>query len=481
MQRLTANLSALTLAGFILLGLLSREGVKAAGFGVAFLLVVAVLTWRSTVAKAFLLVWFAMFIVPLLPGLHQTKRTQLLVLSAIAIIGLIAVARAARRPLTSLAWGPAGVLAGLTVADVGLRAYSEVRLINGVQIALTLCLAIYAGQTAQPQDRRRIFLALTAMAEALAVLAIVESLRGAPVFYYSPFQVKSNIDGTPDVEAAFRATGLMPHPLVLCAFLIGVLVMQLARPVGNYPAFARYRVVVVLLLAIGAAATGSRSVVLMVGVGVLAALIARRPMALESRKSFTVGSAVALAVIGFLVLSTGSASLTRRFSDLNSQNEQIRLSGPTVVRGITRGGAVLIGNGPKSVAQAQINGNPLATFGTVDNQFLTAFADYGLIGAAALVVLVLALLLGLRRGALDGWQRLFVIAGFVPVTAMFVFDSLSWTATALLFGFAVGSAWPTLRGGSRRTEVGGLQSAAGAHGDAPVMPGRVLEHDAGRS
>lgn len=392
---------------------------------------VTVIVWaRRSASRLAGLTVVAAIAVPLVPGFQETRTPQV---SAYAVVFLTLLAcvlallkrRGVRMSLSLIVLV---VLGGLPLLTVGILGFDQFRLLAGLDVALGVALAIGVGLATDAAERQKVLKVLTFIAYCTAVIALYEAATKTPLYEFTHFQVQGNS------RAAFRAASLFGHPLVLCVFMAFVGVANMARPVWDKREWLFARVPSVAAPLAGAAASGSRSILLMVGVGILAMLFSRRDAG--TRKATRFAFATLAVVLGILGLQPGSL-LSGRFDQLSTQEQAIRLNGFDVANRITEGSEVVIGGGPRAVAEAS-HVYSFAAFRTVDNQFFTAYADYGLIGVVLVSAMVVILLLGLGRQGLDPWQRTGAVAGSIFLPAFFVMEPLSWPAVAALFGFAVG-------------------------------------------
>jgi hypothetical protein len=426
------------------------------------------LSSTPTISRVLLLAEAGFIGVPLIPGLHEQKRAQLAALAALAIwssfsSGRIAAKRGIDLRMPGLAAALFVVLPLLTVGVFGL---DEPRLLAGMLTAGLLFAGVTCGMAATEHERRAALIGGTAIAFVMAIAALVENHMGKPIYLTNPFQAQ------PTPGSQFRASAFMGHPLVLAGFLAAFLIANLARPANRYPLFMRSRAVVSALLIAGIAASVTRSAIPAVAGGILALLVSRRPSDGASRRKAAFGIAAVLALIVYLVLNSGTSQYADRFRELNSTEQQVRITGPQVVNSLTHGNARLIGNGPRAVAAAADQGDALAAFGTVDNQYLDAFADYGYLGSGALVLLSVVLLIGLRR-RMTALTRCGVLIGVPILVAMFFYEPLSWPSVGLIFAFAVGSACRP-----SRAEVSEAEDSGRVERPAPIVGVGVLQDDA---
>ncbi len=393
-------------------------------------------TRPPSAAKIMIATYLCLLIVPIVPAFQDQGRKQIGILLAVAILGYVAGIRLALRRKISLSlvgWVTA-IPALLSFVTVGLIDRADVRLETGALTGVAVGLSILLGRISESSERRTILIAFTIFGEIMAAIALLEILRQAPLYEYTAFQVH---EGT---GVAFRASAFLGHPLVLATVLVAVAIFNLARPEGRYPLVVRSRALSVAVPLFGAAATASRSVVVMIVIGVIFIAVSRRPRSgTGSRRGFALTVLAASTFFVWTAVLDPNSSLGQRMRELSVAQESVRLSAFDVVRGITSGWAMLIGNGPSSVAAAAGAGSPIATFGTVDNQMLDFYADYGIIGVVGLAILIVIVLRGVRREGLDSWRQASLLAGSVPIVAMLFFDALSWPAVAAVFGYAVGS------------------------------------------
>lgn len=431
---------AAAIVGAFLLAFLGLGGTVLAAIGFA-----ALLLWsRKSASRLAGVAVVSAIGVPLVPAFQETRTPQVTAYSVVFLLLLFCALALLRRrgksvrlPLATLV-----ILAGLPLLTVGLAGFDQFRLLAGMAVALSLSLSISLGLAADSLERQSILKTLTFIAYGTAAIALYEAATKTPLYEFTAFQVQGN------ARAAFRAASLFGHPLVLCVFMAFVAVANMARPMWDKRDWLFARIPSVAVPLAGAAASGSRSILLMAGVGILAMLFARREAGTSKAARF---SFAALAVVlGVLGLQPGSL-LSGRFDQLSTQEQAIRLNGFDVVIGITHGLAILVGGGPREVADAS-HTYRAAAFRTVDNQFFTAYADYGLVGVVLVAALVLIVLRGLRSRNLDPWRRTGAVAGSIFLPAFFVMEPLSWPAVAVLFGLAVGFCSMGAAGTPRKSE-----------------------------
>jgi hypothetical protein len=429
----TAWIYAAAIIGTSVLAFLLAASTTYALIGVAGAAFIGVLAWSRNSAARLGNVAVALLIgIPLVPGLQETRQPQLLVLltvSAGLLLMLLRLAlirhRSIRLPLWTLI--VLVVLTSLTVAVVNADLF---RLLSGYALASVLALGIALSSVATEDEKQHVLGVLTVIAIAAAAIAIVESINRAPIYQFTAFQIHSN------PLAAFRASSFLGHPLVLCVFLSFVAIANTVRPNWSKPLWITRRLVTVGIPLAGAAVSGSRSIALFAAVGILSILIMRQEK--HHRRVLAFGLALVSAALGYFALSTDSV-LAQRFGSLTADEQSVRLGGWAVVQHITEGIEVFIGGGPRSVAAAYQTAAGGASFGTVDNQFLTAYADFGLVGLTLLVVLAVLVAAGLRRRDAGPWTRTMIVASTAPLAAFFVMDPLSWPILSLLFGLGAGA------------------------------------------
>lgn len=389
-----------------------------------------------SVARTLIFTYLGLVLIPVLPAFQALNRSQLIATLGIAVLGYSSCLRIAynRGTPVGVGWWAAAVPILLSLASVGLIHADPVRLAMGVLTGLLIGVSVLAGKIATDAERRTILVALTVFAQLLALIALVEAYRGVPVYDFTPFQTSEN------ARVVFRASALLGHPVVLSTVLISVAAANMARPRAAFPWVVRTRILCVGLPLVGAAATVSRSAGVMILVATLAVASAQRPArGTGTGRGFPMFVLAVSALFVWTALLDPNSAFGQRLSELSISEQSVRISGFDVVRHITTGIEVIVGGGTGAVRAEFASGSSVTTFGTVDNQFWTAYADFGLIGVFGLILLVAVVLLGIRRRGLTPWQHSAVIGGVVPVAAMLFFEPLSWPAVAMLFGYAAGS------------------------------------------
>jgi hypothetical protein len=392
---------------------------------------------KKSIAHAVVLGAVSFIAIPLIPGLQEFRLPQIAALSAVALILLIGVLSTARkRGVTNrIAIWAAMVPIALSAVTVGVLSFNDMRLLVGVFTGLLLGLGIAAGKTASRAETSSIASGFTAIAVVTAVIALVEAARGTPLYEFTTFQSSEN------AQVAFRASSLFGHPLVLSVFMLFVALINMSRPKGNYPWWVRYRLVSVWLPLAAAAATVSRSAIVVLAVGIMAIVAARRDSDVTHvRRGWAVIIGAGAAMFIWLALADPNGGFAQRFGSLSVTEQSVRTNALATAQAITSGIETVIGGGPRAVAAAFVVRDDAVRFGTLDNQFITAYTDFGLIGFVGIVLLSLRMLNALRSIRVNSWKRSVVVGGFAPLTAMFFLEPLAWPAIGLLFALAVGAA-----------------------------------------
>jgi hypothetical protein len=401
--------------------------------GVAALAFVVALAWAGHSASRLGILSAVLLIgIPLVPGLQETRQPQLFAMLAVSG-SLLAVALALarrRKKRARVAYGTATILAVLTLLTVGFEHPDQFRLLVGLVLAFTVALPLAISAAADERELQAIVTGITVIAIIAAGIALVESVNRAPLIKFTAFQEHTS------PLVAFRASSIFGHPLVLCVFLSFIALANIVRPRWDQSKWYSSRLITVGIPLAGAAVSGSRSIALFMAVGILSILAMRQD--LVRRKGIAFAMIVASIGLGYFALSTDSA-LAARFGGLTEGEQAVRIGGLDVVMGITRGMEVFIGGGPRAVAAAYQTASGGAIFGTVDNQLLTSYADYGLVGLALVLALVVRLIVGLRRGSTGPWARALIVASMSVFAAFFVMDPLAWPILAFIFGLGAGA------------------------------------------
>lgn len=371
---------------------------------------------------------------PLIPALQGSLGLQTLVIAVGAgLLSLLAGAEASHRNFSVTA--PvcvATLLVALSLVAVVAGDSSMPRALFAAATGTLLSLGVIVGQAATPDERGSILRSITFLAVVTAILAIVEWVRQAPIYEFTAFQTHDN------ASAAFRASSIYGHPLILATFMCAVALANFAKGPVDGPWWYRLKLVSIGLPLIAALASGSRSIVWMGAVGIVTLVLVRQRERRVSKG--LVVTAGALGLLGLLyALRTGSSALAQRFGELSLQEQSVRASGLRTVLKYTDGLENLVGSGPRAIAAEVGTDVESLSFGAVDNQFWTMYADYGLIGAALLVVLVALPLRAIRDRRVAFISLPAVVGAIVITSSMIVVDSLAWPPLALIFAFGVGS------------------------------------------
>ena len=422
-----AALSALTLPYMVT----SHQSTSLIVLG-ACVLAVALGWARNSASRLGLLGAVLLIGVPLVPGMQETRQPQLfaLLVVSVSILGMSWRLAAKRRRRARVSYAAFIVLSVLTCLTVGVEYGDQFRLLTGLVLASTVALPLAISAAAEDSEMRTILGGLTVIAVVAAGVAFYEAGAKAPLYKFTTFQTHAN------PLITFRASAFFGHPLVLCVFLSFVALANMIRPRWDTSKWYTSRLLTVAVPLAGAAASGSRSIALFIAVGILGIVFMRQDTVRRKWVAFLM--VCAALVLGYFTLS-GDSALVDRFGGLTTGEQSVRLNGFSVVTGITQGLEVFIGAGPRSVAAAYLTSMSGATFGTVDNEFFTTYADYGLAGLALIVMLVLRLIAALRSKGPGPWAQSMVVASMAPLAAFVVMDTLSWPILALLFGLGSGA------------------------------------------
>jgi len=391
---------------------------------------------RISAARIGITAVVVMIAIPLIPGLQEARSPQFIAYFA-ALLALFASAVSlAHRRATRIgaAWWCLLVPIALSAVSLGLINPDPVRIIFGGVIGGLLGVGVAVGRISTRTETRRIVMGITAIGILAALVACVEYAMQRPLYEFTAFQSSLN------TRAAFRSSAVFGHPLVLAVSMLTVAFMNITRPRVSGPWWFKQRLVTVALPLIGAAASVSRSAIVILAVGLIVVVIARMDSDVpQFRRGFSVLIALASGAAIFFAIADPGGAFAQRFGDLSSAEQSVRLSAFDVAAHVSAGSPI-IGRGPRSVGDLFQQGDPSVRFGTLDNQFATAFADFGFIGLIGLILLALTLISAVRSRKIGSWSRALAIGGFAPLMAMFFLDPLPWPSIGILFALSVGAA-----------------------------------------
>lgn len=402
------------------------------GIGLAAIAFVAVLYWvRNSAARIATTAATMLIGLPLVPGLQEQRQPQLFGLLFVsgAFLGLTLWLAKKRKRSAVTPYAAVAIIGLLTALTAGVAHPDQFRLLVGLVLAVTVALPLAITAAADEGELAFILRHLTLIGVIAAIIAVGEAINQAPLYKFTAFQEHSN------PLVAFRASSIFGHPLVLCVYLSFVALANIVRPSWTQARWYTGRLITVGVPLAGAAASGSRSIALFIAVGIIAILVMRQERVRRKGPAFLI--LLTAAAMGYFALADNSA-LTERFGSLSASEQSVRLGGLDIVLAITHGLEVCIGGGPRAVAAAYLTVSDGVTFGTVDNQFLTTYADYGLVGLALVVFLAVRLIGKLRRKGFGPWSLALVVAAMAPLTAFFVMDALAWPILAFVFGLGAG-------------------------------------------
>lgn len=401
--------------------------------GLALVLLLAAV--RKSVAAMAIASVVLLIALPIVPGLQEARRPQMFAYLVATIPMWMVVIRISlvRQQSQRLSVAVFATFGGLSLLTVGAMHYDQFRLMYGFVVAAVLALAIALGKAATDRELSVIAVALTMIASITTVMAVIETIRHSPIYTFTTFQTPSNY------LTSFRATAAFGHPLVLATFSTFVAAVNMARPKWPSRNFFASRFFTVAVPLTGAATTVSRSLIIGIASGVLAIILARADGERRGAKMFAALAGVA-ALAGGLFALTSIPAVSRRFDQLSTTEQSVRLNGIHTVMSTTVGLGRIIGEGPRSIAAVFASGTDSAvTFGTVDDQFLTSYADFGIVGFVLTAALALIVIGATRKRNLTDWQRTVGIASITVLMAFFWFDLFAWPSVALLFGIGVGA------------------------------------------
>lgn len=247
--------------------------------------------------------------------------------------------------------------------------------------------------------------------------------------------VAANAEGVYDLRLntilgdwTIRTQGTFGYPIPLAAFLAVALVVVAA---GRRPPLVRLAVAAAFM--VGIMLTGSRSGLIAAAAGVSVVLLVRLWEKRGTRDfTRTLGVLVGVTVLGLGVgmyyfvraLSSGDFSLIHRSSMVSSTFEFLLGAGPlTAVFGVGYGGV------ERAIASGDLGSVDTPV---VDNAYLSAFLNSGILGGLIFVGLVVVSAVVARWAVARG---VIVAIG----ASFFFFDAMQWHAIAALFCVTVGA------------------------------------------
>lgn len=322
------------------------------------------------------------------------------------------------------------VVLGL-VANRGLAAELQTTVIKAVSYILSFLLVFYL-IVSVARTRAAIETIVTALVLGGAIvsfLAVIESRTGFNAFdrIQSVFPlVRFTGEDTLARGQNFRASGSAEHPIALGALLVMVL------PLALYAAFSRRRPiwwVSVVLLAVGATATVSRTAVAMLLALSVVYLIAR------PRQALRLSPLVVPFIVAVHFATPGTlGTLRASFGDEDKSDEGRTSDYATAFEQVELAPFLGSGTGTRIVTGVEANAEIL------DNQWLASLIETGIFGVAALIWLYGRYIWRLLRAARgdpspQAWLVIGLAAGVAAwVVGMFLFDSFSFVqATFVLY------------------------------------------------
>jgi hypothetical protein len=397
---------------------------------------------RHAVAVLLVTLWFLPLNFAVLTGVALQFYT--LVLGVAAVTGLVMMYRGDRLlPLLTAAFG-----------FLLLVAFLQERSLNPTT---TMLLQIVAGYTLRWLCRSGVvaaYLMAAASTTALMVDLLVHdhvfmSLFGATYF--------------PSVlDDRFRAQGIIGQPLPAALLTITLLVYVgiAAKPAGR--AARRWLMVSLVGMSLCALyATGTRSGLILVAVLWLLIWVERthRSRRGELRRFLGTSTGVGVTlVVAFLLWGRDLLGTTRLFDFTGlsgSDSYEVRSQAVTIIADLTdlrpcSTFCTAFGSGQGSLSENLRMGAGVNGVSVIDNQFLTAYWDFGVVGALLLALPVLRALWVL--GTVGNVPARAGAVGVLSVMAMCLFyDALYVSSAAFLLGFFLFAREPVRHGGTSGT------------------------------
>lgn len=366
---------------------------------------------------------------------HSLTRATLLECLVAGAVGVPVVSTARRRGTRRLWWvlGLGAVVALLSAADaIWGPQHSLKAALPGFRLVLLLTVVAVAAAASTSEELRRNLRGLVWIANVATLMAVIEAATRTPLLHLSAFQLH------PDPHVPFRPSALFGHPSVLAAFNTAVAVSCLSelwiRRQWSAPRFGW----TVALPLLGALVSQTRSIYFVLPACLLL-LVIRYPRTARQigLKRIGVGALLLVVVVGAIALA--DSGLRNRFQSLTASEQGVRRDALSNAMDNTTGFATVVGNGPRSIQHAFDTLGSTLQLGTLDNQYLTAYADYGLVGLAVLLLCFAVVgrsVLMRRQTATAAALSLGTLTLF---GLMFFFDVLYWPILCIVAGIGIGS------------------------------------------
>lgn len=377
---------------------------------------------RNLVALVLSALWF----LPLnFAVLHGPVRTAYMVLLGVALLG--ALIRLVRGD------GVVVVVAGTLLVYLATQSLSGV----GLQLSILLLGQLMAGVMIARRTSGPVAVPMF-LAAATSVSLVVDQLAHDHVFM-SLFEAQFF---TARLDDGFRARGVIGQPVPAAHLMVCLLAYLWVVTAALAP---RRRTVARIAVAVMAAATlyttGTRSALITVAVCVLLIAVERR---LAGSRLSPVGlvravfaGLVLFVVTVFLLGDDLGESRLLSFDTLEGTDSlTVRSAGLSFVSDLPDNcvSCVLIGHG-QGALQEQVRGRSIVSgVSTLDNQYLSFYWDFGLVGLAALLALGIFALRRLLRTA-DLAARAGAVGVLGALAAGAFYDALYLSTGAILIGF----------------------------------------------
>ena len=341
---------------------------------------------------------------------------------------LLAVALALNTAGSALSWL---IFVLLFIASVPLLSAGSGSAIGGLFTLTPIIVGILIAHFCTPK-------VLAIGAVAMAVILVIESVLQTHWYTALLGTYRFETFGVFD----FRARGIIGHP-VPAAFIAVVIAVSCAVVFSRRKQWLWLALSAVTLI-LALAVTGTRSALILALLAIIVVGFRLRSM-IESR---LLGSVFVLTVVVCAVVSVivyGNWSATSRlfsFSDLsNSESALVRASALSSLMDLpnTCGTAcTLLGHGGRQFENMLMTTPSAFGLNTVDNQFVTVFWDFGLLGLIALAVtlMVSVVVLASSRQSLMAKFGAAIVA--MTIVSGAFYDSLYVRPSALLLGIGAG-------------------------------------------
>lgn len=290
-----------------------------------------------------------------------------------------------------------------------------------------------------PAGKARLVFSLVALQSVLVISLAVDAVSGRHVYLqrFPATHVNLTID-----SSAFRASGIIGQPIPAAfvgaglAMSIWILSEGTARP-------QLIRSIALLTASLTLWLTGTRSALICVTISSLLYGISRlfTPRRRRSRPASLFATAGLLVGMGVSLFAVSSGSRLLDFSNLEgTQSFIVRSNALSVVSQLQDQcfACVIVGHGHGALQDELRLGYAVDNLSTLDNQFLSAYWDYGILGIGLLLLVGILSFKSLRRSETE--PRAGACFLLILFFGSFFFEPFYISVTTILIGACIGVA-----------------------------------------